>query len=244
MATLSISQKRCSKCHKYKPASNEFFHKNCASKDGLYHRCKVCHSYKKPKEVLPEGTKRCTKCKQILPATRDYFFADPRTKQDGLYGRCKTCFNEDSRISRQKDIEKSRACALKTYYKYREKYLAIGKRYRDENPEKWKEKNDNWRKKNPEKARAIMYRHISLKRGADGRYTDEDLKQIYKDQNGCCAYCQRSISWEIPYDVTVDHIQPLSRGGTNWPENIALACPQCNASKCDKLLSEWKGYLP
>lgn len=32
-------------------------------------------------------------------------------------------------------------------------------------------------------------------------------------------------------DLTVDHIRPLSRGGTNDPSNLQVLCRRCNAKK-------------
>jgi 5-methylcytosine-specific restriction endonuclease McrA len=34
---------------------------------------------------------------------------------------------------------------------------------------------------------------------------------------------------------------PLDRGGSNGPENIVIACPECNHSKHNKLPHEWNG---
>jgi uncharacterized protein (TIGR02646 family) len=64
---------------------------------------------------------------------------------------------------------------------------------------------------------------------AEGRHTAADIKGLLKAQNGRCCYCQKSIKTTY----TVDHIQPLSRGGTNWIANIQLLCLSCNASKQD-----------
>lgn len=35
-------EKRCPKCGEYLPADAEFWHRNSASKDGLYSYCKAC----------------------------------------------------------------------------------------------------------------------------------------------------------------------------------------------------------
>jgi 5-methylcytosine-specific restriction endonuclease McrA len=36
--------------------------------------------------------------------------------------------------------------------------------------------------------------------------------------------------------VTLDHIVPLAAGGEHVPENLAVACRPCNASKKDRAL--------
>lgn len=51
-----------------------------------------------------------------------------------------------------------------------------------------------------------------------------------------CTYCGTA---EEP--LTADHIVPLSRGGSNHPDNLTACCIPCNSSKSDRLLSEWKG---
>jgi hypothetical protein len=51
-----------------------------------------------------------------------------------------------------------------------------------------------------------------------------------------CAYCKET---DGPW--CADHIVPLSRGGSNEPDNLVACCGPCNASKSDRLLSEWRG---
>jgi 5-methylcytosine-specific restriction endonuclease McrA len=77
------------------------------------------------------------------------------------------------------------------------------------------------------------------KRAAEGSFTKGDVALMLKNQKGRCWYCQKDIS--VGYHV--DHRVPLSRGGTNWPSNLVLACPHCNLSKHDKLPHEWNGRL-
>lgn len=43
-----------------------------------------------------------------------------------------------------------------------------------------------------------------------------------------CAYCAKALT---PFAFTVDHVVPLSRGGTNDPSNLVLACGSCNSRK-------------
>ena len=59
----------------------------------------------------------------------------------------------------------------------------------------------------------------------------EDLKYEY---DNCCAYCNKPSEF-----LTIDHIIPKSKGGTNEKSNIAPACKFCNGSKNNKDLKEW-----
>lgn len=60
--------------------------------------------------------------------------------------------------------------------------------------------------------------------------------QIYRRDGYVCAYCE---AVEGPFEI--DHIVPVTRGGSNDPSNLCVACKPCNSSKGDRLLSEWRG---
>lgn len=44
-------------------------------------------------------------------------------------------------------------------------------------------------------------------------------------------------------DLHVDHILPLSRGGTNDLDNLQMLCSRCNLSKGTKTMDEWEGSV-
>lgn len=87
-------------------------------------------------------------------------------------------------------------------------------------------------KKAHSKRRAIMANVV-------GSHTTEDLQRLYEEQDGQCAYCGIRLFWSIPGDIHVDHIQPITRNGSNNVDNLALTCAHCNLSKHDKTLDEW-----
>ena len=55
----------------------------------------------------------------------------------------------------------------------------------------------------------------------------------------CCLYCGSTTR-----KLGKEHLVPKSRGGTSVDGNVFLACQPCNASKGNRLPSEWRANLP
>ena len=119
--------------------------------------------------------------------------------------------------------------------KNREKRREKSRKYRELNREQTRACNRRWSKDNPEKARVLRRNYTARKQQAEGRFTAKDIKNLYATQGGRCYYCRIEI--EAGYHI--DHMFPISRGGTNWPENLALACVPCNLSKHTKTAEEF-----
>jgi hypothetical protein len=56
---------------------------------------------------------------------------------------------------------------------------------------------------------------------------------VIERAKGCCEYC-RSQARFATQSFAVDHIHPVSLGGQTQLENLALACPGCNAYKSNR----------
>ena len=70
----------------------------------------------------------------------------------------------------------------------------------------------------------VPYREIPLTR-----------KNIFQRDQNCCKYCGQNNK-----KLSIDHVIPRSRGGTdNW-ENVITACLQCNVSKGNRTPDEAK----
>lgn len=54
---------------------------------------------------------------------------------------------------------------------------------------------------------------------------------------GCKCVCTKSNGNSNPYDATIDHIIPVSKGGTHTWDNVQLMCRSCNNAKSDTLLN-------
>jgi 5-methylcytosine-specific restriction endonuclease McrA len=77
------------------------------------------------------------------------------------------------------------------------------------------------------------------KRHASGTHTAADIAAQRTRQKGRCFWCQEKVG----RSYHVDHVMPISRGGSNGPENIVIACASCNLSKGAKMPSEFGGRL-
>jgi 5-methylcytosine-specific restriction endonuclease McrA len=111
--------------------------------------------------------------------------------------------------------------------------------WRDANPRAVREYTRAWIEKNRERVRAICRNRRALVKGAPGSHHHTDIERIHDLQGGCCAYCGCPVDLRAKGGSHVDHIHPLSRGGSNWPVNLAVTCPPCNSRKGDRTLEEF-----
>lgn len=115
-----------------------------------------------------------------------------------------------------------------------EAYLERMRSWAARNRKRSSEIKKKWSEKNPEARRAITMNYISRKRGAEGKYTARDISRMLENQKHKCANCLVKLN-----EYHVDHIVPLSCGGTNWPSNLQVLCPSCNTSKGSKDPIKW-----
>lgn len=160
----------------------------------------------------PMGYKICCRCEETQPATTEFFGRDI-TSPDGFKYACKKC--------------------LKTYRVEHADYAVAY--YAAADKEAYRERARQWRANHSEELRAITARRRARKRNAEGSHTADDIERQYAAQKGKCYYC----GVKVGMSYHVDHAIPLSRGGSDGPENIVIACPSCNTKKRDKMPHEW-----
>lgn len=94
-----------------------------------------------------------------------------------------------------------------------------------------------WALDNPDRRRAISHNYSSKRRvweSTSGWINPKDWERTVRLFNRRCAYCGATG------DLHMDHVVPLSRGGTHTIGNVVPACPSCNLSKHNKFLTEWR----
>ncbi|MEM8603434.1 MAG: HNH endonuclease signature motif containing protein [Cyanobacteria bacterium P01_H01_bin.121] len=65
---------------------------------------------------------------------------------------------------------------------------------------------------------------------------DQIKKLVRSRAAGLCEYCHAVEQWQY-VQFTLDHIQPVSRGGDNSAANLALACMHCNRRKSNHVMA-------
>ena len=167
--------------------------------------------------------KYCVMCKNKLSTTE---FHKNRARPDKLDTRCKLCSKERRKIlyheNPAKEIEKSsiyRKNNLEKYRQYARKYRTTEKKKQYNRVYK-----SNWLKLHPEHNQRKRHIYRARKHNASGTYTLKQATDRIKFYGYRCWICSN------PYEA-IDHVKPLSRGGSNFASNLRPICKQCNSLK-------------
>lgn len=90
-----------------------------------------------------------------------------------------------------------------------------------------------WARANPEKRALVAAARRARRAGAAGSHTVREWLDKCALLGGVCLYCGEARP------LTRDHKTPLSRGGTDYIENIVPACALCNSRKYNKTAQEF-----
>lgn len=238
------STKACTLCLNVYPVTAKYFHR---AGGRLAPRCRACRTSEKNRHIVlakmftPDGKKHCLSCDKDLPATSEYFYRESR-KKDGWQGECKECSGRRSSVRWAKCTESELELARAEKRRY----------FRSLTPEQSKRHAENVRRNYEANREEILeYKRLHSKRygpqyridnrelvyaknrnrrakskNAPGLHNEVDILTIYERQQGRCFYCNERLE-----KYHVDHLTPLSRGGSNYPENLCCTCANCNLRK-------------
>lgn len=135
---------------------------------------------------------------------------------------------EQAREYRVKNGERIRELARARYKSNRDRVLSQVRDYASRNREQVRAKNKLWRENNRELVATLDRLKRDRRKGAVGSHTVDDIREIERLQRNRCAYCKCDLR---KLKRHIDHIVPISRGGTNDRANLQLLCEFCNLSK-------------
>jgi len=216
--------KICVHCKEEKPATREFFHGNKETRDKLASWCKVCCNTRRNiawhRDYVPTprnlASGPCTKCGRDLPRTVEFYPVAPK-KRNGLSSWCYDCHRESTRDRARANPEPNRVRAKQWVIDHPEEAAERGRKWRRDNPEQYKIQSIVC-------AERRRIREVE----ASGFFTQFQLEARIAYWGWKCWLC--GDPWEA-----IDHVIPISKGGSNWPANLRPACKSCNSRKGSKL---------
>jgi 5-methylcytosine-specific restriction endonuclease McrA len=131
------------------------------------------------------------------------------------------------RLYKEANREKVRAAGRAYSKANREKQKITTRKWRAANRERDRKRASAWAQANPLKRKVAWIRSRAKRKMAEGHHTADDVRRIHAAQSGKCAYCKEKVG----PSYHVDHVKPLSKGGSNWPANLQILCGPCNLSK-------------
>ena len=148
-------------------------------------------------------------------------------------GECVECFQGDGQRQAARDRAKQWRAGN------REKHRKYCAQYQASNAEKHVEASKRFYTNNTEYNVIRKRNERARRRNAEGFHTSADIERIRAEQHNTCAYCK----CDLVQNSHVDHIQPLARGGSNWPSNLQITCNKCNLRKGTKTSEEFRQAL-
>jgi 5-methylcytosine-specific restriction enzyme A len=172
------------------------------------------------------------KNKEVVNKKRRQYYGDKQKQQAKLRG-------ERFKEKHGKDYFKK--------YRDRDYNNSYYRKIKELNPEKYEsliKKNGEYRRnryatdpeyREKEKKRCLEYAIARTHNSRVGgvKLNRELIRELYKKYEYRCFFCLKTRE---EAKLSIDHIKPISKGGTNESSNLQILCMKCNQSKSSKIL--------
>jgi 5-methylcytosine-specific restriction endonuclease McrA len=176
-------------------------------------------------------SKICVRCKQSKDVSD---FRKFKANRDGLQSYCNECqkeYNREYRKNNPRYAEQHKEESARYRNKHVEQVREILRKWYFKNVTLNRQRNRSamkiWRSENKEKIKMYEENRRALILGVEGNgITVEEWETIKNEASNRCSYCGQKSN-----KLQMDHVVPVSKGGSHNAENIVPACPSCNQSK-------------
>jgi len=207
-------------------------------------KCRRADEYVRCREtILDRGKKYKASNKGHIREYNEEYYGNvkaERQKQRRLlpFEKCIIC--EAEIVDRRVGVK---YCSIKCikkadYLKHLNKRLVVGKKYRDSHKEEISKRDKKYRQENWEvlkvKKRVDTRKRRARMLGAEGSFTQKEFESLVDLVENICPCCNKEFDLN---DFTADHIVPISRGGSDYIDNIQPLCLPCNMSKGTKTIN-------
>lgn len=91
---------------------------------------------------------------------------------------------------------------------------------------------------NPDMVRERLTRRMIRNMEAQGSYSQVQINTLRAELGDRCRFCGSELNGL----GDIEHLTPISRGGSNNIQNLTLSCSKCNKEKTNKTLSEYQSW--
>ena len=204
--------KVCSSCKIEKPLVD--FHIKSASKDGRASKCKCCKAQMDKEYRIKNDSILKEKSKQYREINKDVMLEKRKEKYYNM--------SEEDKIKR---AEKKALYSKQAPEHVKQRKKEYDKQYFSSDAGKLAT------------LRSVHKRRAQKISSEDGSITSKSLDALKEAQNFECIYCRTALDFSKTRNVLLDHVIPLSKGGTHSITNVVWSCATCNLKKSNKIIN-------
>lgn len=193
------------------------------------------------RKVFPNREHKCQYCGVMyFSRSNNSKYCSPKCRESSRYERDRDKISERKRQYRKKNADRIRVSKRRYYEENRLKISLQNRRnyLRDRDARLAYAK--AYQKNHPEVSAATRNKR---RKAPTFDVTGRDLLRIQSRYSNSCFYCGVTLKPQgrsFPESLQWDHVIPLSRDGVNSIGNIVPSCRNCNRSKSDRFVTEWR----
>lgn len=237
--------KVCSRCTTVKCLVA--YHTDKRASDGRVVTCKDCVNARKRQqrqENIEKSRAYHREYKSLhaeeLKVKRNLWYqqnSEQQAKKAAYYREHSEQIKELRKAHQKTHAQKIKEYKGKRYQENAEDFRVQKRIYYQENGEAIKLRRKELRKLHPERFISADKAQVAKKRArklqAEGSFSPDEWLELKRKYNFACLCCGKR---EPDICLTVDHVVPLVKGGTNYIDNIQPLCVSCNSRKHSKII--------